>query len=339
MLYRLRNDFHLSVITLMNACAIVGITPFAIWRFLRGEYWVGLIDLGILGSIVGATLYAWRTHKTAYTGLFLALLPCTGGAIAISLTAGEMGLFWLYPALICSFMLTLPLIAALLPLGALALLILEGSAFSSSQQMWSFSVTLVVVCACTYVFARRSEHQHNRLKHLALLDPLTGASNRRALDEALARAASEHERQGTEYGLVLADLDHFKRVNDTHGHHTGDRILVDFVGVLALNTRRSDQLFRFGGEEFVILMSGATPNGLQAAVEHVQSVLRKTLTSPSGPVTASFGTAILQRGESVDRWFERADEALYQAKKQGRDCIVAGESSPTSEQAHTENKT
>ncbi len=328
MLHRLRHNFHLSVITLMSACAIVGILPFAVWRFLRGDIVVGLIDLAILLGILGAMIYAWRFNQLARTGLFLALFPCTGGAIAISLIAGEVGLLWLYPALICSFMLTRPIIAAILPLGALLLLLIEGSAFASIHQMWSFSVTLLVVCACTYVFARRSEHQRNRLEHLALLDPLTGVSNRRAMDEALARAVAEHERQGTRYGLVVADLDHFKRVNDEYGHHTGDRILVEFVGILSFNTRRSDQIFRFGGEEFVILMTGVTSAGLQSAIEHLQSVLRKTLSCPSGPVTASFGTAIVQNGESVDQWFERADRALYQAKSLGRDRIVSGDNGP-----------
>ncbi len=335
MLHRLRHNFHLSVITLMGACAIIGITPFAIWRFLRGEIIVGLIDLAILLAIVGAMIYAWRFNQLARTGLFLALFPCTGGAIAISLVAGEAGLFWLYPALICSFMLTRPIVAALLPILALLILLIEGSAFISTHQMWSFSVTLLVVCACTYIFALRSEHQRDRLEHLALLDPLTGASNRRAMDETLARAVAEHERQGTNFGIALVDLDHFKRVNDTHGHNTGDRILAELVGILSFNTRRSDQIFRFGGEEFLILMSGVTPSGLQTAIEHVQSVLRKTLTSPSGPITASFGTAILQRGESVEHWFERADAALYRAKAQGRDRIVSDEPSFVPESTDT----
>lgn len=331
MLHRLRHNFHLSVITLMSACAIVGILPFAVWRFLRGDIVVALVDLAILLGIIGGMVYAWRFNQLARTGLFLALFPCTGGAIAISLIAGEVGLFWLYPALICSFMLTRPIVAALLPLAALLLLIIEGSAFASTHQMWSFSVTLLVVCACTYVFARRSEHQRNRLEHLALLDPLTGVSNRRALDEALARAVAEHERQGTRFGIALADLDHFKQVNDTYGHNTGDRILVEFVSILAFNTRRSDQVFRFGGEEFVILMPSVTPEGMQAAIENVQAVLRKTLSSPSGPVTTSFGTAIVQSEETVDQWFERADRALYQAKSLGRDRIVSGDPAPQAE--------
>lgn len=331
MLHRLRHNFHLSVITLMSACAIVGITPFAIWRFLRGDLLIALIDLAILVAIIGAMIYAWRFNQVARTGLFLALVPCTGGAIAASLAVGEAGLFWLYPALICSFMLTHPLVAALLPLAALFILLIEGSAFASIHQMWSVSVTLLVVCACTYVFARRSEHQRNRLEHLALLDPLTGVSNRRALDEALARAVAEHHRLGNSFGLVLADLDHFKQVNDTYGHNTGDRILVEFAGLLSFNTRRSDQVFRFGGEEFVILMPGVTPEGLQTAIEHIQEVLHKTLSSPSGPVTSSFGTAIVQDSDSADSWFERADTALYQATSLGRDRIVSGDPAPLAE--------
>lgn len=325
MLHRLRNNFQLSVITLMSAFSVIGITPFAVWRFLRGEPLIGTIDLAIVGGIVAAMIYAWRTNDVARTGFVLALGPCTGGAVAVATLVGEAGLLWLYPALICSFILTKPAIAAVLPLGALLFLLVDGAAFGSEQQMWSYSITLLVVCACTYVFARRSEQQRNLLEHLALLDPLTGVKNRRSMDEELNRAVADHARNRTAYGLVLADLDHFKAINDEHGHAAGDEILKAFVELLKLNIRRSDQIFRYGGEEFVVLLPAVNQASLQAAISHVQDVVRRSLKSPSGPVTTSFGTALLRDSESATDWLDRADRALYLAKERGRDCIVADE--------------
>lgn len=327
MLYRLRNNFQLCVITLMSACAVVGVTPFGFWRLMRGDWLIALIDLGIILGILGALVYSWRTDDTARTGFFLAVLPCTGGAIAIATLAGEEGLFWLFPALICSFLLTKPWIAVIITLSALLFLVLHGVAFTSYSQMWSFTVTIIVASCCVYAFALRSEDQRKRLEHLALLDPLTGVKNRRSMDEELNRAVADQVRNQTHYGLALADLDHFKAINDEHGHGLGDKILVDFVTLLDLNTRRADQIFRFGGEEFVLLLPNVNERSLQAAMEHLHAVIQKTLHSPSGAVTASFGTALLQEGDSAEQWLARADSALYEAKQRGRNCVVAADAS------------
>lgn len=325
MLYRLRNNFQLCVITLMSACAVVGITPFGFWRVMRGDWLIALIDLGIIVAILGALSYSWRTNDTARTGFFLAVLPCTGGAIAIATLAGEEGLFWLFPALICSFLLTKPWIAVVITLSALTFLITYGGVFTSDSQMWSFLISIIVVSGCVCAFALRNENQRNRLEQLALLDPLTGIKNRRSMDEELNRAVADQARNKTHYGLALADLDHFKAVNDQHGHGLGDKILVDFVTLLELNTRRTDQIFRFGGEEFVLLLPHVTERSLQAALEHLHAVIQKTLRSPSGAVTASFGTALLRESDDAEQWLARADAALYEAKQLGRNCIVAAD--------------
>jgi len=325
MLYRLRNNFQLSVITLMSACAVLGITPFGFWRLMRGDWLIAAIDFGIVMGLLGALAYSWRTDDTARTGFFLALIPCTGGATTIALLVGTHGLFWLFPALICSFLLTKPWIAVSLTLSALAVVVTHGGAFATESEMWAFTISTLVACSCVYAFALRSEDQRNRLQHLALLDPLTGVKNRRSMDEELARAVADRERNGTHYGLVLADLDHFKAINDEHGHSLGDKILVDFVTLLDLNTRRADQVFRFGGEEFVLLLPNVDENSLQAAMEHLHQVIQKSLRSPSGPVTASFGTALLLEGDSAEQWLARADAALYEAKQRGRNCTVSAD--------------
>lgn len=325
MLHRLRNNFQLSVITLMSACAVLGITPFGFWRLMRGDWLIAAIDFGIVFGLLGALAYSWRTDDTARTGFFLALIPCTGGATTIALLAGSYGLFWLFPALICSFLLTKPWVAVILTLSSLAVVVTHGGAFATDSEMWTFTVSVLVACSCVYAFALRSEEQRNRLEHLALLDPLTGVKNRRSMDEELARAVADRMRNATQYGLVIADLDHFKAVNDEHGHSLGDKILVDFVTLLDLNTRRSDQTFRFGGEEFVLLLPNADAKRMQAAMEHLHEAVQKSLCSPSGALTASFGTALLRDGDTAEQWLARADAALYEAKQRGRNCIVSAD--------------
>ncbi|MDC0661154.1 GGDEF domain-containing protein [Marinobacter sp. SS21] len=321
MVYRLRNNFRLSIISLLGACAVVGITPFAVYRFCQGALLAGLVDTSILAGICLTVVYAWRTGDTQRSGFVLALVACAG-AVAVATLMGETGLFWLFPALITSFFLTSASVAVGINLLGLAVLMLHGAAFVSLEQMWSFATTAVVVSCCAYVFALRNDNQRQRLEQLASLDPLTGVKNRRAMDQELKAAVSARARNGVSSALVLMDLDHFKRINDEFGHSAGDDVLVEFVGLLQANTRCSDQLFRYGGEEFVLLLPGVDGEGLPAVMDNLQRCLRRSLKSPGGPVTVSYGIALLQAHDDASRWLDRADEALYQAKADGRDRMV-----------------
>lgn len=324
MLYRLKTDFRLSIITLLAISAILGITPFAVMRYLQGNMLAGTVDLTIMLAITTGTVYAWITGDTARTGLAMAIVA-SGGAVTVGAVVGEPGLFWLYPCLVTSFFLTDSRYAIFINLAAVITLIVHGVAFSSSVQMWSFAATAVMVSCCSYVFAQRNESQRERLEHLATMDPLTGVKNRRSMDEELAMASATAARTGISYGLVLLDLDHFKKINDEHGHGVGDEVLKDLVALIEQNIRRSDQLFRFGGEEFVLLMGGVDQTGLRAVMHNLQHIMHRFLRHPGGTVTASFGVALLEPGESPDDWLARADEALYRAKASGRDCIVYAE--------------
>ena len=324
MFHRLRNDFPLSIITMLSTCALLGITPFAILRFIQGNVVAGVVDLGILFSILACLAWAWLTGDTRRSGAVLAFFVCAG-AVAVGLVMGEPGLFWVFPCLVTTFFLTSSRIAIGLNLASVLALMSIDAAFSSSVQLWTFAATATTVSACAYVFALRNQDQRERLEHLATIDPLTGVKNRRAMDEELDLAAANAERTGLQYALVLLDLDHFKQINDVHGHGVGDKVLTDLVVLIQQNTRKTDQLFRYGGEEFVLLLPGIEDSGLQTVMENLQQVLRKRLHYPGGSVTSSFGVASLLPGERVVSWLSRADEALYQAKASGRDRIVFAE--------------
>ncbi|MDR9426256.1 MAG: GGDEF domain-containing protein, partial [Marinobacter sp.] len=174
----------------------------------------------------------------------------------------------------------------------------------------------------------RNRSQRRRLEHLATIDPLTGVKNRRSMDQELVMAAAKAERIGTSYALVLLDLDYFKKINDEYGHVAGDYILTDLVELIESHTRKYDQLFRFGGEEFVLLLPDVQGADLNRVMTNLQQLLRRRLKSPGGPVTISYGVASLQDGESMEHWLTRADDALYQAKEGGRDRIVFADEPP-----------
>ncbi len=321
MMYRLRNDFQLSIITLLGVFAAIGVTPFALYRFVKGDILAGTIDLLAVVGVIFSVFMAWRTGNTGRSGLFLAIVACVG-AVVTAMVRGEVGLFWLYPSLFTSFLLTPPRVAVLVNLLSLAFLVGYGAAFTSMEQMLSFMTTVIVVNSCAFAFARRNEVQRLRLEQLATIDPLTGVKNRRSMDIALELALAMHDRNGSSYALVVLDLDGFKQVNDQFGHSVGDGVLVDCARLVQKRSRKVDQLFRFGGEEFVLLIAGAESHEVPWIVQNLQAELRQNLQAPCGPVTVSFGVSLVKSTDDANSWFNRADRAMYQAKLNGRDQIV-----------------
>jgi len=167
-----------------------------------------------------------------------------------------------------------------------------------------------------------------RIMELANTDPLTGLLNRRAFMERVEQEISRAQREKQPFSLVMADIDHFKSVNDTHGHQIGDLVLQRFADQLTASTRPYDLLGRYGGEEFVVCLAGV--DGLQAAsiaermcrqVEAMEIMLPDD--SRSIRITASFGTASysIESESNIDLLIKRADDALYLAKNKGRNCV------------------
>jgi diguanylate cyclase (GGDEF)-like protein len=167
-----------------------------------------------------------------------------------------------------------------------------------------------------------------RLNELVIHDPLTGAYSRRYTFEQMEQLVSIRQRHGSSASAIMFDLDHFKVINDTYGHPTGDRALCEAVRAVGAQLRDGDLLGRIGGEEFLVLL----PKTDMAAARPLAERLRQTLAGASiadGTQTiklpASFGIAELQAAESQEEWFRRVDGALYQAKNQGRNTVVAAE--------------
>jgi two-component system cell cycle response regulator len=160
---------------------------------------------------------------------------------------------------------------------------------------------------------------------VSLTDPLTGVGNRRRLDQAMAAEIARAARSGTKLCAFIADLDHFKRVNDTYGHEAGDNVLAAFGGLLRRSTRVTDIVARFGGEEFVMLLPDTELAQAVASAERIRAALAAERVEPlPDPVTASFGVAELAAGETAAALMQRADKALYQAKQAGRNRVATG---------------
>lgn len=169
------------------------------------------------------------------------------------------------------------------------------------------------------------KEQREALEQLATTDPLTGASNRRQFLEWLDNELSRLKRKGGTASILMADLDHFKNVNDTHGHAAGDAVLKHFVDIVRQTLRKTDVIGRLGGEEFAILLPG---DGIEGARELAERLCEAVKNSPSRfertliPISVSIGVASLNtRDDSAEASLRRADKALYDAKHGGRDQV------------------
>ncbi|MEI6114751.1 MAG: GGDEF domain-containing protein [Burkholderiales bacterium] len=163
------------------------------------------------------------------------------------------------------------------------------------------------------------------LNQLATTDPLTGTWNRRRFEEALKQEVDLANRYARPLSLLMFDIDHFKLVNDHHGHQAGDEVLVELARLVRHHTRSIDSLARWGGEEFLILIPQCSENEALNLAEKLRILIERHLLIGIDRITASFGIATYRLGENMDSWLSRVDHALYKAKAQGRNRSVCAE--------------
>jgi len=181
----------------------------------------------------------------------------------------------------------------------------------------------LLALALTYQI-RSIQLEHKLAEQLAAHDPLTGLDNRRSFMEKAQPAWSTAQRNQRELSMIVLDLDHFKSINDRHGHAMGDKALVITAGILADSARDGDIVARWGGEEFLLLLPETKLEAALVMAERLQKLIAEIrLPSPDGEImfTASFGVAHRTRHENLDSLIADADGQLYRAKEKGRNRI------------------
>ncbi len=178
----------------------------------------------------------------------------------------------------------------------------------------------------TLVCPLRNALQYREALVASLTDPLTGAGNRLALDNTLSREIELAKRHKSPLSLLLIDVDDFKIVNDQWGHKAGDKVLKMIVNKLNAVNRQTDLIFRYGGEEFVVLLNETSQAGARVIAERIRSAIETARVEVGGQklkITVSLGAAALKPNDSKDRLFQRADKALYQAKNSGKNIVIS----------------
>lgn len=317
-------DFVQKISMYLALVCIVFLTPFAVNNFIQDRFLIGLAAVAIVG------IFACNAYNIAVRGKFypaltlLALVPAVVVFLIMAISnQGIIGVLWCYPAVL-AFYFMLPERKAWL-----ANTVILGSTLpvvwaSFEPELASRVIaTLAIISVLSAVFLRVINDQQQMLREQAITDPLTGVLNRKLLQTSLEEAIQQNDRAGLPMTLIALDLDYFKRINDTHGHDAGDAVLKGVGQLLRERCRRVDKVFRMGGEEFLVLLYNSNTNNGIGTAEEIRLAVN-ALSSPDGaPVTISVGVASLEPDEDWRCWIKRSDQNVYQAKRDGRNRVVA----------------
>jgi len=305
---------------ILSAAGALGVAPFVVVRWLDGEWLVAAIDTAIVAGLVALGVYIFRTRRVRGASIAIAIIA-VAGALMTMYVGGVQQVYWAFPVVIACFYLLKPIEAIGLTL--IFNVLITPVIFQNLETFTAgtVAVTIFLTTAFTFAFTIINNRQQEKLLNLATRDPLTGAGNRRALQVKLAEVINAFERGGLPTSLIVLDLDHFKNVNDIHGHAVGDQILCEVVGIVNLRTRLNDSLFRIGGEEFVVVADGQCLGDACHLAEQLRTLVEVNELVPNSAVTISLGVAEIRGGESAQGWLSRADDALYRAKRDGRNIM------------------
>lgn len=282
-----------------------------------GYHWplvtLRLISLTAMSSVFGLLVFAYDQGDTAFRVL-------SELAILTVFCAGLVSLRGLQGCIIPLFLPVLCYIAVMVQRGHEPLeLVASQFGILSAIGIATFVSHLQFRIRVREFVARQE------LNEISTVDPLTGLMNRRAMVARLESERARHNRFTQTFAVIMLDLDLFKRVNDSLGHQAGDRVLKEVAVRLRANTRQQDDIARWGGEEFLILLPDTDGKGATAATDNIRAALRDTpitTLDTSLNQTASFGIAVYDNKESAQRLVARASQALQMAKECGRNRAV-----------------
>ena len=207
---------------------------------------------------------------------------------------------------------------------------LVSSLISASDSVVSANKALCQQLSMRSEEIERLKEEIETIHAQAALDPLTGLANRKSFNEALESALSENRDKEKFTCLILIDIDRFKAINDRFGHLVGDRVLRFIAKSLTDSVKGRDTVARFGGEEFAVILPDTRPDGAQAVAENIRKVIEEARLRRSkdgellGKITVSLGVAWARTGQPANDLIELADQALYQAKRSGRNQVAIG---------------
>ncbi|NBD19164.1 diguanylate cyclase [Aquabacterium fontiphilum] len=325
--------------------AIAAIAGLAHLVFIGLMLWAGVTLLAWV-NVGSVALYAWtfwlvKRHRPD-PALFFMGVEILGHALLAAFVIGWDTGFHYYmvltiPVLMLSTMWTLRvktllavmigalLIAADVYLRGRAPVVAVPQALEAFLYYFNLVATLAILGFLAFFYQRLVLMAEHQLRLQACTDPLTQLRNRRFAMEVAQHEAAVFERGGRPLALLLCDIDHFKRINDQHGHDAGDAVLRAVAQALREGVREIDHVARWGGEEFLVLLPGTEVAEAEQVADRLREAVQRLEAGPRAgalAVTMTFGVSVLRPGEGVEQALARADQALYRGKEAGRNRVI-----------------
>lgn len=312
-------DYKLKLRLYINGLSAIAALMFSVLQFVAGQPLLGAVIFacacyfaGVLQLLRKKQRYLWHGR-----GALLILPPAIFYAIYSN---PEFGVYWIYVTVAVLFLI-LRLRDASISTAVFVLICFYLIAPHFRQDvLYRIYGTVILSGLVSGAFSLFIERLLARLNAVATRDPLTRALNRHTFHNAIESAQEEHQRYQVTGILFLFDLDFFKKVNDIHGHLAGDKILQEVSGIVQARLRKSDQFFRYGGEEFAILLRHTSLQNAAHLAEDLRTKIQEHTFYNDIKVTVSGGLSEVQKGDDVNAWIDRSDAALYEAKSAGRNC-------------------
>jgi diguanylate cyclase (GGDEF)-like protein len=314
--------YRARIVYALAGVAVLFFLPFSVNNFFQNRVWLGI---GCMLLVLVLASNAWSSFRKtrAWLPLWLIIVPAIPTLWLATRQQGFAPLLWCYPTLLLfHFILSRRMAIALsvILVGALAPAAWE---VAGKETAIRFFATIVCTAVVSNVLVGIIGELQDKLVRQAIVDPLTGAFNRRHMEERLGEAIERFGRTKSPASLLLIDIDHFKRINDEHGHAMGDHVLQGVVAIIQRRIRKLDSLFRMGGEEFVVLLPDTREDQAATLAEHLRAAVEEATLLEGRRVSVSIGVSELRPGDTpLDPWLKRADDAMYRAKKTGRNSVI-----------------
>jgi diguanylate cyclase (GGDEF)-like protein len=303
----------------------------SVFNWLTVQFYLISIIEAVLSAICFWTYYWFRTRLDMVAAGWI--VSSITGLISITLIIYTKGRLDTYALTIIYPLLVYPLhgtrsgslaygIFSLIVIGTIAYGWTHWDLVSPISTLFNVSVVLVIGGGIIVYYELTKEEALNKVHETAMTDPLTGIWNRTMFDQVLDREIANSRRYHLPFSLILSDLDHFKQVNDTYGHHIGDSVLKEYVAIVLERKRSADHLSRWGGEEFALILPNTQLINAEMVARALTDTVRGHRFKDVGGITVSMGLGEFNDRTNRDDFFRAIDRALYDAKQQGRDRYV-----------------
>jgi len=313
--------FRRQLVYHLHLWAFIAVAPLVVVQWQQGHQLLAWLLL--LFCVNALLVIAFLKFRQIYflNGRLFPLLAVVSATYSTAIN-GHAGLYWAYPAATALFFLV-PLREAII-CNIVFVLVMAAVSFVTfaESHFWRIVCSLSLTCMFAMIFAWLVGKLQQELTRLATTDPLTGCLNRSQLSDILNNYIQLRERYERVSSLILIDLDYFKTVNDQWGHLAGDQVLTEMAKRLRNRLRENDQLFRIGGEEFMIVLPETRQRDAHQLAQQLLACIRARPFLDSISLTASAGVAEVGKGETWSTWLNRADQALYDAKARSRNQVA-----------------